>query len=87
MTASENLKTGIVTVDYLCSHSCHKPSIDECKYLPLPTSLRQKVLEKHAAGITIEKIMDGETTVLRVIIYAYNDHKLLLHFIIYMSVW
>ena len=72
MTATENLKTGMVTVNYISSHSCHKPSIDECKYLPLPASLRQKVLEKCAAGITIEKIMDGELTVLRVMQCCYS---------------
>ena len=60
MTATENLQTGLVNVEYLSSHSCHKPSIEECRFLPLPPSLRQKVQEKCVAGITIEKIMDGE---------------------------
>ena len=67
MTATEHLETGIVTVEFLSSHSCHKPSIEECKYLPLPPSLRQKVLEKCAAGIAIEKIMYGEITILMVV--------------------
>jgi len=65
MTATENLKTGLVTVEYLSSHSGHKPSIEECKFLPLPPSLRQNVLEKCAAGISIEKIMDGELTIIQ----------------------
>ena len=60
ITATENLQTGLVNVEYLSSHSCHKPSIEECRFLPLPPSLRQKVQEKCAAGMTIEKIMDGE---------------------------
>jgi len=64
MTATENLENGLVQVEYLSSHSGHKPSIEECKYLPLPPSLCQKVLEKNAAGIAIEKIMDGELTIM-----------------------
>ena len=60
ITANENLETGVVKVEYLSTHSCHKPSVEECRYLPLPPSLCQKVKEKCAAGITIEKIMNGE---------------------------
>ena len=59
MMVSENLQTGVVTVDYVSTHTGHKPSIAECKHLPLPGSLRKEVQEKYAAGITIERIMDG----------------------------
>ena len=34
-TATENLQTGLVNVEYLSSHSCHKPSIEECRFLSL----------------------------------------------------
>ena len=48
MTATENLQTG----EYLSSHSCHiKPSIKECKFLPLSPPLHQKVQENCTAGI------------------------------------
>ena len=60
MMVSENLKTGVVNVDYVSTHTGHKPSVEECKHIPLPTSLRKEVQEKFAAGITIERIMDGK---------------------------
>ena len=60
ITTTEDLQTGLVNVDYLSSHSCHKPSIEECRYLPPHPSLCQMMQEKCAAGISIEKIMDDE---------------------------
>ena len=39
MMVSENLQTGAVNVDYVSTHTGHKPSVDECKHIPLPTSL------------------------------------------------
>lgn len=35
-------------------------SVEECKHIPLPASLWKEVQEKFAAGITIERIMDGK---------------------------
>ena len=61
---SENLQTGEVTVDYVSTHTGHKPSVEECKHIPLPPSLRKEVQEKFAAGVTIERIMDGECMVI-----------------------
>lgn len=57
---SENIQTGVVTVEYMSTHTGHKPSLEECRYLPLPTSLRREVQEKFAAGVTLERIMDGK---------------------------
>ena len=34
-------------------HWVYKPSVDECKYIPLPPSLRTEVQEKFATGITV----------------------------------
>ena len=59
MMLSEDIQTGAVTVEYISTHTGHKPSLDECKYLPLPTSLRQEVQDKFASGVTLERIMDG----------------------------
>lgn len=59
MIANENVETGVVTVDYVSTHTGHRPSVAECKHLPLPNSLRKEVQEKFAAGISIERIMDG----------------------------
>ena len=60
MMVSENKQTGVVTIDYVSTHTGHKPSLDECKYLPLPTSLRREVQEKFSAGVTVERIMNGK---------------------------
>ena len=59
MTATENLKTGAVSLDYICTHTNHDLDISEAKYLPLPQSIKREVQEKFAKGISIERIMDG----------------------------
>ncbi len=58
MVVTEKLQTGEVVVEYVSTHSGHKPSVEKVKNIP-PT-LRKDVQEKFAAGITIERIMDGE---------------------------
>ena len=60
MTVVENVESGVVSVEYISTHTGHNPSVGECKHLPLPPSLRKEVQEKFSAGITIERIMDGE---------------------------
>lgn len=60
MTATEDLNAGKVTVEYVSTHTSHTPSIEECKYIPLPPSLRKEVQEKFVKGVTIERIMDGK---------------------------
>lgn len=62
MTATKNLVTGEVNVEYISTHSGHQPSRAELRFLPLPQSLHKEVQEKFAQGITIEKIMDGKLT-------------------------
>ena len=62
---SKNLQTGAVNVDYVSTHTGQKASVEECKHIPLPTSLQKEVQEKFVAGITIERIMDGK--------WLYND--------------
>lgn len=70
----ENLQNGAVSVDYVSTHTGHKVFVEECKHIPRSTSLRKEVQEKFAAGITIERIMDGR--------WLYND----LHVVAIMSI-
>ena len=60
MTAAKDLVTGEVKVEYIFTHSCHRPCRAELRFLPLSQSLGKEVKEKIAQGITIEKIMDGK---------------------------
>ena len=48
-----------VEVTYICTHTNHLLGLEECKYLPLPQSVRKEMQEKFAQGVTLERIMDG----------------------------
>ena len=60
MTATKNLKTGTVSLQYIATHTNHELSLAETKHLPLPQSLKKEVQDKFAKGISLERIMDGE---------------------------
>ena len=51
--------TGKVDVIYNSTHTNHSLGVEECKYIPLPVSVRKEIQEKFAQGITLERIMDG----------------------------
>ena len=51
--------TGRVEVTYICTHTNHSLGVEECKYLPLPHSVRKEIQEKFAQGVKPERIMDG----------------------------
>ena len=59
MTATQNLKTGKVTIHYTSTHTNHQLSLMECKHLPIPKSVKEKVKTMIANGVQMEKIMDG----------------------------
>ena len=59
MTATQNLETGKVTVNYTATHTNHKLSLMECKHLPVPKSVKEKVKTMLANGVQMEKVMDG----------------------------
>ena len=40
-------------------HTHKSLGLEECKYLPLPLSVRKEIQEKFAQGVTLERIMDG----------------------------
>lgn len=60
LTATENVHTGAVTVSYISTHTSHELNLSECKYLPLPRSVRQDVQEMLSKNIRMEKVLDGE---------------------------
>lgn len=49
-----------VEVSYISTHTNHAVGIQECKYLPLPLSLRKEIQEKFSQGVTLERIMSGK---------------------------
>ena len=60
MTATKDLGTGQVKVEYSFTHSGHLPCRAELRLLPLSQALGKEVKEKIDQGITIEKIVDGK---------------------------
>ena len=52
--------TGKVEVLYISTHTNHSLGLHECKHLPLPVSIRRKIQEKFACGVSLERIMDGK---------------------------
>ena len=59
MTVIQNIETGKVTVTYTATHTNHHLSLMECKHLPIPKSVKEKVKTMLANGVQMEKIMDG----------------------------
>jgi len=59
MYVKHNQSTGKVELTYICTHTNHSLGLEECKYLPLPLSVRKEIQEKFAQGVTLERIMDG----------------------------
>ena len=59
ITATECLSTGAVTVFYIATHTNHDLTLDECKHLPLPQSMRT-VQEMLAKDISMAKVLDSK---------------------------
>ena len=60
ITATECLSTGVVTVYYIATHTNHDLTLDECKHLPLPQSVRKTVQEMLAKDISMDKVLDSK---------------------------
>ena len=58
-----------VSVWYLPHHTGHSTSISEMKYIPLSLSVKDKIAQKIALGISMERIMDGNYTVVIVVYF------------------
>ena len=52
--------TDTVEVKYINSHTNHKLKLEVCKNLPSPNSVKDEIRQQHAAGISIERIMDSK---------------------------
>lgn len=57
--ATEYLETGRVNVTYISSHTNHLLGIKECKYLPLPPSVKKYIQQQFAAGVTLDRVING----------------------------
>lgn len=60
MVAKTYLRSGKVEVRYVASHTNHHLNIQECKYLPLPPSVKDDIQQQFATGKPIEQIMDSK---------------------------
>ena len=61
MHVKHHISSGNVVVTYISTHTNHSLGLEECKYIPLPQSVRKEIQQKFAQGITLERIMDGNT--------------------------
>lgn len=59
MIATQYLRSGEVEVHYIAIHTNHSLDIQECKFLPLPLSVKRDIQEQFALGKPLERIMDG----------------------------
>ena len=84
MTATEYLESGKVVVDYIATHTGHDLNVKECKYLPLPTSVRKQVMDMLASGVQLEKVLEGEFIIVANII---NTCILYYHHILQSDSW
>ena len=73
-------KPATVEVTYISTHTNHAVGIQECKYLPLPLSVRKDIQEKFSQGVTLERIMSGKYMYICIIIL----HRIKLSFCVYM---
>ena len=60
MAVPEHLKSGRVDIRYISTHTNHELGIGECKYLPLPPSVKRDIQQQFAEGKPLERIMDGK---------------------------
>ena len=77
MTVNECMESGVVTVKYVMPHTNHHTNLSECKHLPLPKCVVDKVrlqlakcvVDKVrlqlASGVKIERVLDGKCIMLR----------------------
>ena len=75
MYVKQHHPTGKVEVTYISTHTNHSLGVKECKYLPLPLTVRKEIQEKFAQGVTLERIMDGKNAC--VYNYSYKQIKIL----------
>ena len=70
MTVNECMESGVVTVKYVMTHTNHHTNLSECKHLPLPKCVVDKVRLQLASGVKIERVLDGKCIMLRGCFYS-----------------
>ena len=60
MIVTEYLKEGKVHVLYISNHTSHDLSLQECKHLPLPPSIKADIQQQFAEGVFLERIIDSK---------------------------
>ena len=53
-------KSGQVDVSYVSGHTGHSPDLQECKFLPLSNSAKDRIVQKLSDGVTMTRIVEGE---------------------------
>ena len=53
-------KSGQVDVFYVSGHPGHSPDLQECRFLPLSNSAKDRIVQKLSAGITMANVVEGE---------------------------
>ena len=73
MYVKHNQSTGRVEVEYYYTHTNHLLGLEECKFLPLPLSVRKDIQEKFAQEVTLERIMDGSYVIMYMVDVDYKN--------------
>ena len=60
MIVTEYLKERKVHVRYISTHTNHDLSLQECKHLPLPPSLKTDIQQQFAEGVLLERIIGSK---------------------------
>ena len=60
MIVTEYLKERKVHVRYISTHTNHDLSLQECKHLPLPPSIKTDIQQQFAEGVPLERIIDSK---------------------------
>ena len=60
MIITEYLKERKVHVRYILTHTNHDLSLQECKHLSLPPSIKADIQQQFAEGVLLERIIDSK---------------------------
>ena len=60
MIITEYLKERKVHVHYILTHTNHDLSLQECKHLSLPPSIKADIQQQFAEGVLLERIIDSK---------------------------
>ena len=59
ISVTKHMESGKVVASYIATHTNHQITLEECKHLPLPRSIKTEVQTMLANGVQVETVLDG----------------------------